>query len=296
MIIVGYSTICQDKSRNIDNNYKDFFTLSNIQQRIVELRQSLGIERVSVFAQKLDIKRTTIIGYEDGSSPPSAAFLVKLHEIYNVNINWLLLGEGEMFLESQEKSPNPPENISPGAIIDQRFEKLEAQIAEIEARLKETGLDPPEKPVSGLHVVEPEPEYGEEDPYRVLYVDNIAAGPPIQQSEDLSQHIDVPARFIKTSPEDYYAARIRGESMSAAGIPDGCTVLIRRSDVPRDGAIQVVRNGRRSTLKRMREGEDHTWALHYEDDSERLIPIKKDEEYQVQGDFVAVLPEKGKSL
>jgi SOS-response transcriptional repressor LexA len=123
-------------------------------------------------------------------------------------------------------------------------------------------------------------------------VKNIAAGPPIQQSEDLSEYIDVPERFIKTRPEDYYVARIRGESMTAAGIPDDCTVLIRRSDVPRDGAIQVVQCGGRSTLKRMREGEDHTWMLCYEDNSGRLIPIGKDEEYQVQGDFVAVLLEK----
>ncbi|MDR0759686.1 MAG: helix-turn-helix domain-containing protein, partial [Treponema sp.] len=58
----------------------------------MELRKSLGIEKVSVFAEELGIKRTTIIGYEDGSSPPSAAFLVKIREIYNVNINWLLDG------------------------------------------------------------------------------------------------------------------------------------------------------------------------------------------------------------
>jgi SOS-response transcriptional repressor LexA len=79
--------------------------------------------------------------------------------------------------------------------------------------------------------------------------------------------------------------------MTAAGIPDGCTVFIRRSDVPRDGAIQVVRCGGKSTLKRMRENEDHTWTLRYEDNSERFISLGKDEDYQVQGDFVAVLPE-----
>jgi hypothetical protein len=41
----------------------------------------------------------------------------------------------------------------------------------------------------------------------------------------------------------------------------------------------------------MRENEDHTWTLRYEDNSERFISLGKDEDYQVQGDFVAVLPE-----
>jgi SOS-response transcriptional repressor LexA len=169
------------------------------------------------------------------------------------------------------------------------LEKIESQIAKIEDQLKKKGID---SPGSGLYASEPESEYGDEYA-KAPFVDDIAAGPPIQQSEDLSEYIDVPERFIKTKPEDYYAARNRRESMTAAGIPDGCTVLIHRSDVPRNGAIQVVRSGGRSTLKRMREGEDHTWTLRYEDNSERYIAIGKDEDYQVQGDFVAVLPENG---
>jgi SOS-response transcriptional repressor LexA len=198
---------------------------------------------------------------------------------------WLETGEGDMFLPQKEEKHPLIADIE--ALIDQKLEKFEAQIAEIESQLKEKGMNSPD---SGLYVSEPEPEYG--DGYvKAPVVDDMAAGPPIQQSEDLSGYINVPKRFIKTQPEDYYAAHIRGESMTAAGIPDGCTVLIRRSDVPRDGAIQVVRCGGKSTLKRMREGEDHTWTLRYEDNSERFISLGKDEDYQVQGDFVAVLPE-----
>jgi SOS-response transcriptional repressor LexA len=212
-----------------------------------------------------------------------------------ISTDWFLTGKGEMFLSQPIGRPLQVEIPSLGIQIDQRLEKLEAQIAEIKGQVVEMGKQLREKdidsPDSGLYVLEPEPEYGD-GRVKTPFVDNIAAGPPIQQSEDLSGYINVPKRFIKTKPEDYYAARIRGESMTAAGIPDGCTVLIRRSDVPRDGAIQVVRREGSSTLKRMREDEDHTWTLHFEDNSERLIRIRKDEDYQVQGDFVAVLPEK----
>jgi SOS-response transcriptional repressor LexA len=261
----------------------------NIQHRLVELRKSLGIKTQSIFAENLNIKRTTLIGYENGTSPPSVEFLTKLREIYNVNVNWLIDGSGEIFLIPQKEEKHPL-IADLDAFIERKLEKFESRMAQLEDRLMKAGISPQEDPDSGMFVSEPEPEYGDEY-LKTPFVDDIAAGPPIQQSEDLSGYINVPRRFIKTKPEDYYAARIRGESMTAAGIPDGCKIFIRRSDVPKDGAIQVVRCGGKSTLKRMREGEDHTWTLHYEDGSERLLPIGKDEEYQVQGDFVAVLPE-----
>jgi repressor LexA len=149
----------------------------------------------------------------------------------------------------------------------------------------------PAESSSGMYVAEPEPEYEVDDFEEVVYVDNIAAGPPISQSEDLSEKLKIPRRFIKTAPEDYYAAHVQGESMTAAGIPDGSTVLIHRTDVPRSGAIQLVRHGGKSTLKRLREIEDGGWRLCYEDNTGRRIDIGPGEEYQVQGDFAAVLPE-----
>ncbi|MDR1128121.1 MAG: helix-turn-helix domain-containing protein [Treponema sp.] len=257
-------------------------------ERLKIIRETIGANQ-SEFARTLGFASSFISGIERNKKDVSRELLQKLLQIYQVNINWLLSGEGEMFLGNPERSPKILEKLSLGAIIDQRLEKIEAQIAQIEGQLKKKSIDGPD---SGSFVSEQEPKYGDEY-VKIPFVDDIAAGPPIQQSEDLSGHINVPRRFIKTRPEDYYAARIRGESMTAAGIPDGCTVLIRRSDVPRDGAIQVVRSGGRATLKRMREGEDHTWTLHYEDGSNWSIPIGKDEDYQVQGDFVAVLPEKG---
>jgi len=65
-------------------------------------------------------------------------------------------------------------------------------------------------------------------------------------------------------------------------------VLIRRSDVPVNGKIQLVRIDGQATLKRMREGEDNSWTLCHEDGTGRTIPLREDS--QVQGEFVAVLP------
>jgi SOS-response transcriptional repressor LexA len=76
--------------------------------------------------------------------------------------------------------------------------------------------------------------------------------------------------------------------MIDAFIFDGSVVLIRKSDVPVHERIQVVWIDERVTLKRIRENEDHSWTLCYEDGTGRTIPLG--DENLIQGDFVAVLP------
>lgn len=194
-----------------------------------------------------------------------------------------------MFLES-EKNPIQSEKPSLiaelGALIDQRLEKIEAQISEIEGQIK-TG--PSKDSDADMFVSEPEPEYGE-DPDNIAFVDNVAAGRPIYQSDSPS-YIEVPKRFIKTKPEDYYVGRVKGTSMVAAGIPDGVLILLRISDVPRDGAIQIVQCRGEVTLKRIREVPGKGWKICFDDYSGRYIEIGPEDEFQVQGDFVAILPD-----
>ena len=103
--------------------------------------------------------------------------------------------------------------------------------------------------------------------------------------------MDVPLKYIKTKLEDYYVLHVKGESMIEAGIPDDSRVLIRRSNVPKNGVIQVVRHEGTSTLKRLVEHEDHRWTIQYEDGSGNRIEVKPGDEFYVQGDFVRVLEE-----
>jgi SOS-response transcriptional repressor LexA len=77
--------------------------------------------------------------------------------------------------------------------------------------------------------------------------------------------------------------------MTEAGIRDGDTVLVRHADMPKNGAVQVVRYKGKSTLKRLREVEGG-WELHYEDGTGTVVPVDSGQ-YEVQGDFVAVLPD-----
>jgi SOS-response transcriptional repressor LexA len=83
--------------------------------------------------------------------------------------------------------------------------------------------------------------------------------------------------------------------MIAAGIPDGVLVLIRISDTPRDGGIQVVEHQGEATLKRMREIPGKGWKICFDDWSGRFIEVGPEDEYYIQGDFIAVLPDKTSS-
>jgi transcriptional regulator with XRE-family HTH domain len=72
----------------------------DIKQRIITIREVLGIKKQSGFVENLGINRTTLIGYENETSPPSVEFLIRLRKIYKVNFEWLLM---EMVLCSYPK-------------------------------------------------------------------------------------------------------------------------------------------------------------------------------------------------
>ncbi|MDA1090011.1 MAG: transcriptional repressor LexA [Proteobacteria bacterium] len=79
----------------------------------------------------------------------------------------------------------------------------------------------------------------------------IAAGTPIEALRDHSNSVGIPANMIGKG--DHYALEIDGDSMIDAGIHDGDTVIIRRSDTAENGSIVVALiEDTEVTLKRLR--------------------------------------------
>ena len=66
----------------------------------------------------------------------------------------------------------------------------------------------------------------------------IAAGTPIEALSDPSSYMDVPAGLVAGG--EHFALEIVGDSMVEAGIHDGDTVIIRRSDTASSGEIVVA--------------------------------------------------------
>ncbi len=84
-------------------------------ENLKKLRKELGLS-VEKLSDKLGIPASTIWGYEGNKRTPSIEFPIQLYRVLNVNINWFLTGEGEMFINrspyfSDNEFTNKVENI-----------------------------------------------------------------------------------------------------------------------------------------------------------------------------------------
>jgi repressor LexA len=88
-------------------------------------------------------------------------------------------------------------------------------------------------------------------PVAVPVMGRIAAGTPIEAIQTRSHTINVPPDLLSTG--DHFALEVRGDSMIDAGILEGDTVLVRRTDTADTGDIVVALiDNEEATLKRFR--------------------------------------------
>jgi repressor LexA len=89
------------------------------------------------------------------------------------------------------------------------------------------------------------------DPVMVPMMGRIAAGVPIEAIQTHSHSIVVPPELL--SPGEHFALEVRGDSMIEAGIFEGDTVVIRRTETADTGDIVVALvDEEEATLKRLR--------------------------------------------
>ena len=75
--------------------------MSDFKIRFKLLRKKLKLSQKEM-AKGLGIPFTMISKYECGKIKPGADMLTKIAITYKVNLNWLLLGIGNMFIETQD--------------------------------------------------------------------------------------------------------------------------------------------------------------------------------------------------
>lgn len=119
---------------------------------------------------------------------------------------------------------------------------------------------------------------------------NLATGIPVEAS-DVNDTFPVPKKLIPNKRKKYCVAKIKGSSMTEAGIENGSCVLLEYTDQPIDGEIMVVSYNSNTTLKLLHQNIKGEWELLYQDGSGAKIELK-DGDWEVKGRFVAVLPKK----
>ena len=89
-------------------------------------------------------------------------------------------------------------------------------------------------------------------------VGNVAAGSPILAQECIEDYLtfDTGGR-----QGEYFALRVRGESMLGAGILPGDLVVVRRQQTCNNGEIVVAMIDDEATVKRFSRQNGHIWLL-----------------------------------
>lgn len=90
-------------------------------QRLKHFRNSQKIT-ISELSAKTGLSKGMISETETGKNKPSPNLMLALLNIYGLNLNWLLTGEGDMFVQETEGRPNETKNY--GELNDEIHELL----------------------------------------------------------------------------------------------------------------------------------------------------------------------------
>ena len=68
----------------------------SINNHLREVMEYKGLS-IKAFAELLDVPYRTLQNYLRNERDPSAEVLIKISDVLNVDLNWLMCGEGDMF-------------------------------------------------------------------------------------------------------------------------------------------------------------------------------------------------------
>ena len=108
----------------------------NIGERIFSIRAKLKLNQRE-FAKKLETSSGYISGIESGKNMAGGEFLLRLNREFGVDLNWLLTGIGEPFVNT---TPAAPVKLAPAAAVlrePQGAYHVEAPLNERERQLLE---------------------------------------------------------------------------------------------------------------------------------------------------------------
>ena len=89
-------------------------------------------------------------------------------------------------------------------------------------------------------------------------VGNVAAGSPIWAEECVEEYVTFQTG---PHPEEYFALKVRGESMLGAGICPGDLVVVHKQPQAANGEIVVALFEDEATVKTLSQKNGRTWLL-----------------------------------
>lgn len=80
-------------------------------ERLQKIRKKLGLSQDEISTQ-IGISYRAYTSYERGDRKPSLEFLNEMFKKYNVNMNYLICGDGEMFNENQQQNEQLEKDVA----------------------------------------------------------------------------------------------------------------------------------------------------------------------------------------
>ncbi|MDR1914289.1 MAG: helix-turn-helix domain-containing protein [Clostridiales bacterium] len=134
-----------------------------MKDRILEIMHYQGLSR-GKFAEAIGIQSSALSHIENGRNKPSLDVAVKILQKYEyINPSWLIMGKGEMLLNSVPQAPPP--SLSPPPLTSSP--DLFSQIPNQAPQTAPSRTNPPQRPFNspkGTTVVENRREIGVEKP------------------------------------------------------------------------------------------------------------------------------------
>ncbi|MFI8380564.1 LexA family protein [Leeuwenhoekiella sp. NPDC079379] len=116
---------------------------------------------------------------------------------------------------------------------------------------------------------------------KIPFIAGLSCGFPSPADDHLDEAIDLNSAYIKNKDATYFG-RVKGDSMTGAGLSDGDLLIIDKSLEPRNGKIAVCFIDGEFTVKRIKIQKDIIWLIA---ENEKYQPIKvtKDNEFLIWG-------------
>ncbi len=116
---------------------EDSLSFRTLGDRIRQVRKESHLSQ-KVFGKLCGVSPLTLMRYESGSRGPDARFLVRVSENFNVNANWLLTGQGGVYLDQISEGQNGSQPLD-AAGMSALFQELADFLKTRSARTTEPG-------------------------------------------------------------------------------------------------------------------------------------------------------------
>ena len=116
---------------------------------------------------------------------------------------------------------------------------------------------------------------------KIPFISGLSCGFPSPADDHLDEGIDLNSTYIRNKDATFFG-RVKGDSMSGAGLSDGDLLIIDKSLEPRDGKIAVCFIDGDFTVKRIKIQKDKIWLLA-ENDKYKPIKVTEDNEFLIWG-------------